>query len=85
MKNNSALLKQESSNPFKEFFETPNEDLIPTIQKSTILDLDSLQKKVFGEKDLELTALDKKINRSLSGKLKRKNNEKIQNLFLKMK
>ena len=77
MKNNSALLKQESSNPFKEFFETPNEDLIPTIQKSTILDLDSLQKKVFGEKDLELTALDKKINRSLSGKLKRKNTKFI--------
>ena len=77
MKNNSALLKQESSNPFKEFFETPNEDLIPTIQKSTILDLDSLQKKVFGEKDLELTALDKKINRSLSGKLKRKNSKFI--------
>ena len=47
MKNNSALLKQESSNPFKEYFETPNEDLIPTIQKSTILDLDFITKKSF--------------------------------------
>ena len=77
MQNKSEILKGEDWNPFKDFFETPNEDLIPTIQKSTILDLDSLQKKVFGEKDLELTALDKKINRSLSGKLKRKNSKFI--------
>ena len=85
MKNNSALLKPDSSNPFNEFFETPNEDLIPTVQKSTILDLDSLQEKVLGQKDLELTALDKKINRSLSGKLKRKNSKFISEDEIKNK
>ena len=73
MQNKSEILKGEDWNPFKDFFETPNEDMIPTVQKSTILDLDSFQKEVLDNKDSELTALDKKINRSLSGKLKRKN------------
>ena len=77
MKNNSTLLNEHVCNQFQEFFETPNEDIIPTIQKSTILDLDSLQQKVLGEKDSELTALDKKINRSLSGKIKRKSSKFI--------
>ena len=75
MQNKSEILKGEDWNPFKDFFETPNEDMIPTVQKSTILDLDSFQKEVLDNKDSELTALDKKINRSLSGKLKRKNSK----------
>ena len=77
MKNNPTFSKDEISSQFEVFFETPNEDITPTIQKSTILSIDKYQEKVLGYKDPESTLLDIKIDRSLSGKLKRKNTKFI--------
>ena len=73
MNNNITFFKDEISSQYDNFFETPSEDTAPTVQKSTILNIDNFQEKVLGDKDAESTLLDIKIDRSLSGKLKRKN------------
>ena len=77
MNNNITFFKDEISSQYDNFFETPSEDTAPTVQKSTILNIDNFQEKVLGDKDAESTLLDIKIDRSLSGKLKRKNTKFI--------
>ena len=72
---NHTFFKKDVYDLFKDNFDSQNEDTKPTIQKSTILDLEKIQDKILGDKDSEPTALDAKIKKSLSGKYKRKNSK----------
>ena len=72
---NHTFFKNDVYDLFKDNFDSQNEETKPTIQKSTILNLEKMQDKILGEKDSEPTALDAKIKKSLSGKYKRKNSK----------
>ena len=77
MQKNLTFFKDEISSQYEKFFETQSEDTTPTVQKSTILNIDNYKEKVLGDKDPESTLLEIKIDRSISGKLKRKNSKFI--------
>ena len=77
IQNNLTFFKEEISSQYEKFFETPSEDTTPTVQKSTILNIDNYKEKVLGDKEPESTLLEIKIDRSISGKLKRKNSKFI--------
>ena len=53
---------------FKEYFENQEEEINPTFQKSTIMSLEKFQEMILGEKESELTALDKKLDQTLGEK-----------------
>ena len=77
---------EETINQFKDYFETLTEDMNPTFQKSTILVSEKFHEMILGDKDLELTALDIKLNKSFKRKSSKFLNEiKDQNLSNSLK
>ena len=77
---------EETINQFKDYFETSTEDMNPTFQKSTILVSEKFHEMILGDKDLELTALDIKLNKSFKRKSSKFLNEiKDQNLSNSLK
>ena len=77
---------EETINQFKEYFETADEEINPTFQKSTIMLAEKFHKMILEDKDLELTALDKKLDKSFKRRSSKFLNEiKDKNLGNSMK
>ena len=77
---------EETINQFKEYFETADEETNPTFQKSTIMLAEKFHKMILEDKDLELTALDKKLDKSFKRRSSKFLNEiKDKNLGNSMK
>ena len=77
---------EETINQFKEYFETADEGINPTFQKSTIMLAEKFHKMILEDKDLELTALDKKLDKSFKRRSSKFLNEiKDKNLGNSMK
>ena len=64
-------------NQFKAYFEDQIEDINPSLQKSTIISLEKYQEMVLGKNDTELTALDKKLDKTLSNNYRRRSSKFI--------
>ena len=77
---------EETINQFKEYFEAADEGINPTFQKSTIMLAEKFHKMILEDKDLELTALDKKLDKSFKRRSSKFLNEiKDKNLGNSMK
>ena len=58
MENHDEIIKE-----FKGYFENQSEEINPSFQKSTIINLQKFQEMILENKDLEETALDKKLDK----------------------
>ena len=76
MENHDEIIKE-----FKGYFENQSEEINPSFQKSTIINLQKFQEMILENKDLEETALDKKLDKSFKGKFKKKSSNNINELI----
>ena len=77
MSNHDEIISQ-----FKDYFEAESEETInPSFQKSTIINLEKFQEMILENKDLEETALDKKLGKSFKEKFKSKSSKHINELI----